>query len=85
MRGVCDPLREELAECLAKSDCVRRGIAPRDCLKNHQDEFSKECQQTYKGFVDCKRSFWDMRKRFRGIPGAEYSGSSLYGTAEKRG
>lgn len=83
----CDHLRAELAECLMQSDCVQvQGHTGKECLTNHLKELSPECQQAYHGFVDCKRSLLDMRKRFRGIPGAEYSTSSTtFAALDKRG
>lgn len=79
-------MREELAECLKRSDCMRvHGHSGKECLTEHLDTLPAECQQAYRGFVDCKRSLWDMRKRFRGIPGAEYSTSStMYAALDKR-
>ncbi|KAI3614665.1 hypothetical protein CBS9595_003936 [Malassezia furfur] len=87
MRGVCDQLREDLAKCLQASDCVQvHGHTGKECLTDHRAELPIECQQAYKGFVQCKRSLWDMRKRFRGIPGAEYSESStMFAALDKRG
>ncbi|SHO79312.1 Similar to S.cerevisiae protein PET191 (Protein required for assembly of cytochrome c oxidase) [Malassezia sympodialis ATCC 42132] len=86
MRGVCDQLRADLAECLKKSDCMRvHGHSGNECLSQYRDTLPLECQQAYRGFVECKRSLWDMRKRFRGIPGAEYSTSStVFGALDKR-
>ncbi|KOS13564.1 hypothetical protein Malapachy_0217 [Malassezia pachydermatis] len=86
MRGVCDQLRADLVECLKKSDCMRvEGRTGKECLTHHLQSLPPECQQAYHGFVECKRSLWDMRKRFRGIPGAEYSTSSTtYAALDKR-
>ncbi|PKI83535.1 hypothetical protein MVES_002657 [Malassezia vespertilionis] len=77
----------DLAECLAGSDCVvKEGHTGKECLQEHMDALPIACQQAYKSFVDCKRSLLDMRKRFRGIPGAEYSTSStMYAALDKRG
>lgn len=38
----------------------------KECLRDHVDELSPECQQAYHGYVDCKRSLWDMRTRYVG-------------------
>lgn len=60
----CDHLKDDLSKCLFESDCVqKRGLNGQECLQNHFDELSPECQQVYRGFVDCKRSLWDMRSR----------------------
>lgn len=84
-----------MAKCLQASDCVQvHGHTGKECLTDHRAELPIECQQAYKGFVQCKRSLWDMRKRyvsalshsFRGIPGAEYSESStMFAALDKRG
>lgn len=41
-----------------------RGHTGKECLTDHRDELPLECQQAYKGFVQCKRALWDMRKRY---------------------
>lgn len=86
MRGVCDHIRNELAECLKHSDCMRvHGHSGKECMTQYRDTLPLECQQIYHGFVECKRSLWDMRKRFRGIPGARYSSSStMYAALDQR-
>lgn len=61
----CDQLKEDLAKCLAESDCIRvHRRTAKECLRDHVEELSPECQQAYHGYVDCKRSLWDMRTRY---------------------
>lgn len=86
MHGVCDRIRAELAECLKNSDCMRvQGHSAKECMSKYRDTLPTECQQVYHGFVDCKRSLWDMRKRFRGIPGGQYNSiSTMFAALDRR-
>lgn len=46
------------------SDCVQvQNRSGQDCLQNHMNELSDECQNIYKSYVHCKRGMLDMRKR----------------------
>lgn len=54
----CSGIREALASCILKSDCVLRSDPPRtpqDCLKHHVDELPEECQLLRKSFFECKK------------------------------
>ncbi|ORX88481.1 hypothetical protein K493DRAFT_236556 [Basidiobolus meristosporus CBS 931.73] len=65
----CDNIRQELVNCMLKSDCVLVERNPiKECFKpQHADKVPEECQQLRKSFSACKRSLLDMRKRFRSI------------------
>ncbi|XP_074651130.1 cytochrome c oxidase assembly factor 5-like [Tubulanus polymorphus] len=68
----CSGLREDLLECLLKSNCVRKDKkTPLACLKLSQDAVSypSECHKLRVAFFECKRSLLDMRQRFRGPKG----------------
>lgn len=59
-------MRDELAECILQSPCVRRdGHKPTECLKHHMDEMSTECNNVLRSYVACRRGVLDMRQRFR--------------------
>ncbi|KAF8320747.1 hypothetical protein DL93DRAFT_2107363 [Clavulina sp. PMI_390] len=78
-RGVCDPILENLKECLLKSDCVvNKGRLPSDCLKNHFDELEDPCKHLRVSLFNCKRAKLDMRKRFRGNSAASSSHTSPF-------
>ncbi|EJT97579.1 hypothetical protein DACRYDRAFT_58697 [Dacryopinax primogenitus] len=63
----CQPIRDDLAECILHSDCVlKQGRTPSDCLTHHQDELPTPCQHLRRALFECKRGMLDMRKRFRG-------------------
>ncbi|KAL8585664.1 hypothetical protein ACOMHN_053162 [Nucella lapillus] len=68
----CSGLRDDLKECLLKSDCVRKdGRTPKECLLlgGSDPNFPTECQSLRSAFFECKRSLLDMRQRFRGRKG----------------
>ncbi|KAM0791229.1 hypothetical protein ACM66B_005710 [Microbotryomycetes sp. NB124-2] len=68
----CAGIRQALAECLQRTDCVlKHDRTPQDCLQNHSSELPIECQQLRKAYFECKRGMLDMRKRFRGLPGKD--------------
>ncbi|KZT62362.1 hypothetical protein CALCODRAFT_426452 [Calocera cornea HHB12733] len=65
--GPCQPIRDDLADCILRSDCVlKQGRTPSDCLLHHQDELPTQCQHLRRALFECKRGMLDMRKRFRG-------------------
>ncbi|XP_025086911.1 cytochrome c oxidase assembly factor 5-like [Pomacea canaliculata] len=70
-KPACVGLREDLRECLLKSDCVRKnGKTPKECLRLGNDpSIPSECQSLRTAFFECKRSLLDMRQRFRGRRG----------------
>ena len=54
----CKGIREALADCIMRSDCVLKSNPPRspqECLKEHYDELPEECQLLRKSFFECKR------------------------------
>ncbi|EGG05942.1 uncharacterized protein MELLADRAFT_31749, partial [Melampsora larici-populina 98AG31] len=67
--GRCAGIRQDLANCILKSDCVLQPPyrTPKDCLQNHMSELPEECLHLRYAFFDCKRGLLDMRKRFRGL------------------
>ncbi|XP_064637492.1 cytochrome c oxidase assembly factor 5-like [Lineus longissimus] len=67
----CSGLREDLKECLLKSDCVRLDKnTPLECLRQgHDAKVPSECHALRVAFFECKRSVLDMRTRFRGRKG----------------
>ena len=86
MDGVGDRIRAALGAWLNTSECRRvHGHSGKECMSKYRDTLPPECQQVYYGFVDCKRSLWDMRKRFRGIPGGQYNSSStMFAALDRR-
>ncbi|KIV91168.1 hypothetical protein, variant [Exophiala mesophila] len=68
MPSSCKELREALAACLQKTDCIMiQRHKPLECLSPPLlDTLPAECQQLKRGFRECKRGMVDMRKRFRG-------------------
>ncbi|KAI9018952.1 mitochondrial inner membrane protein [Hyaloraphidium curvatum] len=71
MPASCKDLREDVIECVLKSDCVLRdGKTVKECLKTGQYDGTvpDQCLRYFRSFVDCKRAMWDMRKRFRARP-----------------
>ncbi len=64
----CQNIRNNLAECLLRTDCVLRSDPPRtpsDCLKNHHDELPDECKQLRKSFFECKRGMVSRPQRMK--------------------
>lgn len=52
----CSGVRQALADCLLKTDCVlKQGRTPSECLQEHSDELPMECQHLRKAFFECKR------------------------------
>lgn len=54
----CKGIREALADCIMRSDCVLKSNPPRspqECLKEHYDDLPEECQLLRKSFFECKR------------------------------
>ncbi|KAL5460365.1 hypothetical protein EMCRGX_G033811 [Ephydatia muelleri] len=69
-KRACSGLREELLDCLLKSDCVRKhGLTPRQCLQEGAPDQNPECNSLHVAFFECKRSLLDNRTRFRGKKG----------------
>ncbi|KAK7486988.1 hypothetical protein BaRGS_00021804 [Batillaria attramentaria] len=54
----CSGLRDDLRDCLLKSDCVRKnGKTPKECLMLGNDpSIPTECQSLRTAFFECKRS-----------------------------
>ncbi|PWY98498.1 hypothetical protein BCV70DRAFT_201811 [Testicularia cyperi] len=84
MVGSCQHIRQDLADCVIKTDCyLVQGNSAQDCIRNHMSELPLECQQLYKSFVECRRGMLDMRKRFRGnAPPASGSNNAPGGTSQ---
>ena len=51
----CQSIRDELATCLSKSDCVLSGKTGQECLRDHMEELPSDCQAVYKSYVNCRR------------------------------
>ena len=54
----CQELREALASCVLKTDCVLKSSPPntvQDCLRDHIDELPMECRHLRTAFFECKR------------------------------
>ncbi|TNY24760.1 cytochrome c oxidase assembly protein PET191-domain-containing protein [Rhodotorula diobovata] len=97
----CQGVRQALADCILRSDCVLRSNPPRspqECLKDHVDELPEECQLLRKSFFECKRGMLDMRsvplsalplstptKRFRGNEPAQFKVPGKEGLGEGAG
>ncbi|BFZ14820.1 hypothetical protein BsWGS_17859 [Bradybaena similaris] len=61
----CESVRDDLLECLLKSDCCKvKKQTPRECM--HDPTIPDECTRLRVAFFECKRSLLDMRTRFRG-------------------
>ncbi|KAI8454728.1 cytochrome c oxidase assembly protein PET191-domain-containing protein [Phakopsora pachyrhizi] len=77
-RGPCAGIKQDLANCLLKSDCVLKPPyrTPKDCLQNHLSELPSECMHLRYAFFDCKRGLLDMRKRFRGLDPSQRNAES---------
>ncbi|CAG5117192.1 unnamed protein product [Candidula unifasciata] len=61
----CQNVRDDLLECLLKSDCCRKDKkTPRQCMND--EHIKDECVRLRVAFFECKRSMLDMRTRFRG-------------------
>ncbi|XP_046576455.1 cytochrome c oxidase assembly factor 5-like [Haliotis rubra] len=70
-KTACSGIREDLLDCLLKSDCVMKdGKTPRECLQlGHHPSIPNKCHNLRTAFFECKRSILDMRSRFRGRKG----------------
>ncbi|KAF0457892.1 Cytochrome c oxidase assembly factor 5 [Gigaspora margarita] len=64
----CKEIREELVDCLLKSDCVVvKRHTVKECLQfENSADVPKECQSIRRSFFECRRGLLDMRRRFRG-------------------
>lgn len=51
----CQGIRNDLADCVMKSDCVLSGRSGQECIQEHVDELPKDCQAILKSYVHCKR------------------------------
>ncbi|XP_064405095.1 cytochrome c oxidase assembly factor 5-like [Halichondria panicea] len=61
----CEGSKQELLKCLKESDCVKRGMSPKECLGTN----ATDCGHLQVAFFECKRSLLDNRVRFRGRKG----------------
>ncbi|CAO3651276.1 unnamed protein product [Cunninghamella blakesleeana] len=68
MPSSCQEIRQELVECMLKSDCVLiKGNTVKECFKKeHEADVPTACQSIKKSFADCRRGMLDPRMRFRG-------------------
>ncbi|KAI8389296.1 cytochrome c oxidase assembly protein PET191 [Blakeslea trispora] len=68
MPSSCKEIRQELIECMLKSDCVlKKRNTVKECFKEeHKADVPAECQSIRKSFAECKRGMIDPRMRFRG-------------------
>lgn len=57
MPSSCKEIRQELVDCMLKSDCVlKQGNTVRECFKEeHADDVPKECHSILKSFYECRR------------------------------
>jgi cytochrome c oxidase assembly factor 5 len=57
MPSSCKDIRQELVDCMLKSDCVlKKGNSVRECFKEeHADDVPKECHSIRKSFYECRR------------------------------
>ena len=56
MSSSCEPLLNQLKDCLLRSDCVvKQGNLPSECLKKHFDELPEECKALRHAVYSCKR------------------------------
>lgn len=52
---ICKPIRDDLAECVLRSNCVlRQERTVQDCIKNPQD-LPEQCRHLMTSFSNCKR------------------------------
>ena len=70
MGGSCKDIRDSIAECLLKSDCVQNGHPGNECLSDPalRATIPNECIMLLANFYDCKRGLLDMRRRFSAKP-----------------
>ncbi|KAI9349945.1 cytochrome c oxidase assembly protein PET191 [Pilaira anomala] len=68
MPSSCKEIREELIECMLKSDCVlKKRNTVKECFKEeHKADVPSECLSIKKSYGDCRRGMMDPRMRFRG-------------------
>lgn len=68
MPSNCQEIRQELIECMLKSDCVlKKRNTVKDCFKEeHKADVPDECLSIKKSFAECKRGMIDPRMRMRG-------------------
>ncbi|KAI9292226.1 hypothetical protein K502DRAFT_94228 [Neoconidiobolus thromboides FSU 785] len=64
----CEDIREELIECMQKSECMDKfGYPIQKCFeKENAHLIDEECLAIRKAYTECKRSLLNMRYRFRG-------------------
>ncbi|RHZ77034.1 hypothetical protein Glove_186g55 [Diversispora epigaea] len=68
MPNSCKEIRQELVDCLLKSDCVVvKRHTVKECLQTENtDDVPRECHSIRRSFFECRRGLLDMRTRFRG-------------------
>ncbi|CAO3620478.1 unnamed protein product [Mucor fragilis] len=68
MPSNCQEIRQELIECMLKSDCVlKKRNTVKECFKEeHKPDVPDECLSIKKSFAECKRGMIDPRMRMRG-------------------
>ncbi|ORZ22053.1 cytochrome c oxidase assembly protein PET191, partial [Absidia repens] len=68
MPSSCQEIRQELIDCMLKSNCVLvKGNTVSECFKKeHENDVPTECQSIKRSYADCRRGMLDPRMRFRG-------------------
>ncbi|RUS17288.1 cytochrome c oxidase assembly protein PET191-domain-containing protein [Jimgerdemannia flammicorona] len=67
MPSSCKEIRQELVDCMLKSDCVLKGHTIKECFQpEHTDDVPAACQSIRRSFFECRRGMLDPRTRFRG-------------------
>ncbi|KAI9260220.1 cytochrome c oxidase assembly protein PET191 [Sporodiniella umbellata] len=67
MPSSCQEIRQELIDCMLKSECVLKGKTIKECFQSeHKSSVPEECHSIRKSFAECKRGMIDPRMRFRG-------------------
>lgn len=63
----CEGVAQNLVECLAKTECVKKGGSFKECAG--AADIPDECKSLRTFMAECNRQKVDMRKRIRGQKG----------------
>ncbi|KAL7747597.1 hypothetical protein RI367_007038 [Sorochytrium milnesiophthora] len=68
MSSSCKDLRQEMIDCILKSDCVvKHNRSFKECLqRDHDAEVDSQCRLLQRSYFECKRGMLDNRNRFKG-------------------
>lgn len=56
MPSSCKVIRQELIDCMLKSECVLKGRTIKECFQpEHVDEVPSTCQSIRRSFFECRR------------------------------